>query len=318
MAFLSQAGNNTGAGQLQTTQGQFIPEVWTSQLVQDIEENLILAASPFTNRQYEGEFRREGDVVRIPHFVDGTVSDKGLVKAYGEIGTADHAALEYMKMTVAKGSSFHLEIDALHQLQTKGGIDLMSNLVAQRGRQTALAIDELVALTLLAALQGKDLNGAEDRAATVSGLPALELGAISTIQGTDVDTPAADAMSVYDYVVKMLEVLDTRSAPQDRYLFVSPRMRSCFCATRSSSTPRSTVAAARSWLRARSAPSSVCRLSWRTRWAATRGPTRRSSRRATRSSRASTCSWARPPLSPSSCRSPRWLRTTRRRPSRRP
>ncbi|MFE9455976.1 hypothetical protein [Streptomyces californicus] len=226
MAFLSQAGNNTGAGQLQTTQGQFIPEVWTSQLVQDIEENLILAASPFTNRQYEGEFRREGDVVRIPHFVDGTVSDKGLVKAYGEIGTADHAALEYMKMTVAKGSSFHLEIDALHQLQTKGGIDLMSNLVAQRGRQTALAIDELVALTLLAALQGKDLNGAEDRAAAVSGLPALELGAISTIQGTDVDTPAADAMSVYDYVVKMLEVLDTRSAPQDRYLFVSPRMRS--------------------------------------------------------------------------------------------
>jgi hypothetical protein len=226
MAFLSQAGNNTGAGQLQTTQGQFIPEVWTSQLISDIEENLILGASPFTNRQYEGDFRREGDVVRIPHFVDGTVTDKGLVKAYGEIGTADHAALEYMKMTVAKGSSFHLEIDALHQLQTKGGIDLMSNLVSQRARQTALAIDELVALTLLAALQGKDLNGAENRSATVSGLPSLELGAISKVQATDVNAPDTDKLSVYDYVVKMLEVLDTRSAPQDRYLFVSPRMRS--------------------------------------------------------------------------------------------
>jgi hypothetical protein len=102
----------------------------------------------------------------------------------------------------------------------------MSNLVSQRARQTALAIDELVALTLLAALQGKDLNGAENRTATVSGLPALELGAISKVQATDVNAPAADKLSVYDYVVKMLEVLDTRSAPQDRYLFVSPRMRS--------------------------------------------------------------------------------------------
>lgn len=211
--------------------GQFIPEIWTAQLLQDLEENLVLSASPFTNRQYEGEFRREGDVVRIPHFVDGTVTDKGLVKAYGEIGDADHAALEYMRMTVAKGSSFHIEVDSLHQLQTKAGIDLMSNLVAQRARATALAIDELVALTLLAAIQGKDLNGAEDRNAAVSGLPDLELGAITTV-GTGVSgegqvvKPANDDLSVYDYVVRMLEILDTRSAPQDRYLFVSPRMRS--------------------------------------------------------------------------------------------
>ncbi|MFD8088965.1 hypothetical protein [Streptomyces malaysiensis] len=226
MAFYSQAGNNAGAGQLQTTEGHFIPEVWESQLVADIEENLVLAQAPFVNNQYEGEFRREGDVIRIPHFVDETVSDKGMVKAYGEIGDADHAALEYMKMTVAKGSSFHLEIDALHQLQTKSGIDLMSNLVSQRARKTALAIDELVALTLLAALQGKDLNGAEDRNAAVSSLTALELGAISTVQAAQVNRPATEALSVYDYVVSMLETLDTRSAPQDRYLFVSPRMRS--------------------------------------------------------------------------------------------
>ncbi|WP_327294451.1 hypothetical protein [Streptomyces sp. NBC_01197] len=226
MALYTQSGNNTGAGQLQTTTGHFIPEIWTAQLLQDIEENLVLSGSPFTNRNYEGEFRREGDVIRIPHFVDGTVSDKGLVKAYGEIGDPDHAQLEYMKMTVAKGSSFHLEIDALHQLQTKSGIDLMSNLVAQRARASALAIDELVALTLIAGLSGKDLNGAADRNATVSGLPALELGAISTVQAAQVNAPATATLSVYDYIVKMLETLDTRSAPQDRWLFVSPRMRS--------------------------------------------------------------------------------------------
>lgn len=227
MALFNTPGNNAGAGQLQqSTGGQFIPEIWEAQTIQDIEENLVLAQSPFTNRTYEGQFQREGDVVRIPHFVDGTVTDKGLVKAYGTVGTRDRAQLEYMKMTVGKGSSFNLEIDSLHQLQTKSGIDLMSNLVAQRARATALAIDELVALTILAGLQGKDLNGAADRNAVVTGLPALELGAISTVQAAQVNRPATEVLSVYDYVVSMLEVMDTRSAPQDRWIFVSPRMRS--------------------------------------------------------------------------------------------
>lgn len=225
MALLSQSGNNTGAGALQTTTGHFIPEIWSAQLLQDIEENLVLSSATVTNRQYEGEFRREGDVVRIPHFVDGTVIDKGLVKAYGTIGAADHAALEYIKMTVAKGSSFHLEVDGLHQLQTKAGIDLMSNLVQQRARAAALAIDELVALTLIAAFSGKDLNGTEDRNATVSGLPALELGAIDAVTAADVDPGATREVTVYDYIVSMLENLDVKSAPQDRFLFISPRMR---------------------------------------------------------------------------------------------
>jgi len=224
MSFQTQAGNNAGAGALQTTSGHFIPEVWISQLLENLEENLVLSSATVTNRQYEGEFRREGDVIRIPHFVD-TVTDKGLVKAYGDIGTADRAQLEYIKMTVAKGSSFHIELDALHQLQTKAGIDLMSNLVAQRARATALAIDELVALTLLAAIQGKDLNGAEDRNATVSGLPALH-GSIDVVSSTTIDPDTTRKVTVYDYIVSMLENLDVKAAPQDRFLFISPRMRS--------------------------------------------------------------------------------------------
>jgi len=224
MSFQTQAGNNTGAGVLQTTSGQFIPEIWTAQLLQDLEENLVLSSATVTSRQYEGEFRREGDVVRIPHFVD-TVQDGGLVKAYEAIGDADHAQLEYIKMTVGKGSSFHIEVDGLHQLQTKAGIDLMSNLVRQRARATALAIDELVALTLLAAMSGKDLNGAEDRNASVSGLPALH-GTIDAVTAADIDPGATREVSVYDYIVSMMENLDIKSAPQDRFLFISPRMRS--------------------------------------------------------------------------------------------
>lgn len=222
MTFTTQTGNNPGAGALQATGGHFIPEVWTSQLLEDLDDNLVLGSPEIVNRQYEGEFRREGDVVRIPHFVD-TVSDKGIVKAYGEIGAADRAQLEYIKMTVAKGSSFHLELDNLHQLQTKSGIDLMSNLIGQRARVLANTMDSLIAKTLLAAVAGKDLNGSENPAATVSGLPALH-GKVDQI--LDANFSAAADISVYDFVVAMLENLDIKGAPQDRFLFISPKLRS--------------------------------------------------------------------------------------------
>ncbi|MFD7257168.1 hypothetical protein [Streptomyces sp. NPDC059874] len=222
MTFVTQPGNNTGAGALQTTGGQFIPEIWVSQLLEDLDDNLVLGSPEIVNRQYEGEFRREGDVIRIPHFVD-TVTDKGIVKAYGDIGTADHAQLEYIKMTVGKGSSFHLELDNLHQLQTKSGIDLMTNLVSQRARTLANTLDSLIAKTILAAVAGKDLNGTEDRNATVSGLPALHGSVTKLVDG---DFSAAQDISVYDFVVSMLEKLDIKGAPQDRYLFISPKLRS--------------------------------------------------------------------------------------------
>jgi len=208
----------------------FIPEIWIAELLQDLEEQLILSSAQFTNRDYEGEFKREGDVVHIPHFVNDQVEDKGVVPAYGTIGEADHASLQYLDMRVAKGSSFNIEVDALHQLQTKAGIDLMSNLIAQRARAMALKIDELVAKTLIAAISGKDLNGTADPNATVSGLTALH-GQIDQV--TDAPTGdnatrvlAAERLSVYDYVVTMLENLDIKSAPEDRFLFIAPRMRS--------------------------------------------------------------------------------------------
>ncbi|GCD99856.1 hypothetical protein [Embleya hyalina] len=219
----TQAGDKLNTG----VAGTFIPEIWTDQLLEDLEEALVLGSATITNRNYEGEFRREGDVIRIPHFVD-TVDDKGRVGAYGSIGDADRAELEYIKMTVNKGSSFHLEIDALHQLQTKAGIDLMSELIRQRGKALARTMDRVIAQTIVAAVAGKDSNGVE----AINVAPA-ELAKLPDLHGA-IDTAAlpqsvkdTKAVSVYDYVVDMLERLDVRSAPEDsRYLFIAPKLRS--------------------------------------------------------------------------------------------
>jgi len=209
---------------IQSTDNLFIPELWTAQLLEDLEGSLILGSAMVTNRNYEGEFRREGDVLHIPHFVD-TVRDFGLKKAYGAFsaGEMDHAELEYIKMTIQKGSSFRFEVDRLHQWQTKEGIDLMSNLVRQRARKLAETIDILVAQTITAAIGGKDLNSSLSKTvpATLAEWNALtdlhgEVKQLTLQTGTD---------GVYKTIVDMVMELDITNAPQDRYLIVAPSIR---------------------------------------------------------------------------------------------
>jgi hypothetical protein len=208
---------------LQTTNGLFIPELWTAQLLQDLEASLILGSALLTNRQYEGEFRRNGDVLHIPHFVD-TVRDFGVKKAYNSFAAneMDHAELEYIKLTVAKGSSFRFEVDALHQLQTQAGIDLMSNLVRQRARSTAQAIDYLVAQTVTAAIGGKDLNG-HSTSTVPTTLAAWN--ALPALHGEVEQLPVPAANATYGTIVDMVTYLDSVSAPQDRYLIIAPSVR---------------------------------------------------------------------------------------------
>ncbi|MFK0295481.1 hypothetical protein ACIQU6_34120 [Streptomyces sp. NPDC090442] len=211
---------DSGARLTEGVKGTFTPEIWEAQLLQDLEEQTVFASPRIVNTQYEGEFHKGGDTVRIPHFVD-TVEDKGLVKAYGSIGDADHAQLEYMRMTVQKGSSFHLEIDSLDQFFTQPGIDKFANLIRQRARKTAHALDKLVARTINHATAGKDFNSVEDESKAAQ-MTDIETGPIDALDSIDL----ADPKAVYNSVVEMLEELDIRSVPEDRWLMVSPKVRS--------------------------------------------------------------------------------------------
>ncbi|MFI1796362.1 hypothetical protein ACH427_03230 [Streptomyces sp. NPDC020379] len=220
------------AGGFNTTRGDgyqansgnvFIPELYSAQLLMDLEENLVLGSPLICNRNFEGEFQREGDVLHVPHFVDDTVHDKGTVAAYDSIADADHASLEYMDVRVRKGSSFNIEIDDVHQWQTKSGLDLFGNLVSQRARRTAITIDSLIAKTIAHAIEGRDYNGVP-----AGGTPASDSlhGKIKKFEGTE--NSAGDRLTddVYDILVDMLQELDVNLAPESRYLVISPKIRS--------------------------------------------------------------------------------------------
>ncbi|MER6912243.1 hypothetical protein ABT354_11265 [Streptomyces sp. NPDC000594] len=163
-------------------------------------------------------------MLHVPHFVD-TVEDKGTVPAYGEIaGEADHASLEYMDVAVRKGSSFKLEVDGVHQWQTKNGVNLFLELLAQRARKTAIAIDSLIAKTIAFGVEGKDYNGVKS-----GGAPAANTlhGKVKKFEGSTPNAPG-DRLTddVYDIFVDMMQELDVNQAPDSRYLVISPKVKS--------------------------------------------------------------------------------------------
>ncbi|MEO3860129.1 hypothetical protein [Acrocarpospora sp. B8E8] len=217
MAFVDGLYTDAGTRLTNGTAGVFIPEVWTSQLLTDTEDRLVLG-SLFGTNTYEGEFRKEGDTIRIPHFQD-TVADKGVVPAYGSIGTADRAALEYVKMQVAKGSSFHFEVDSLHALQTKQGIDLMSELVRQRARRTAIALDSLVATAIVqASIETATNSGLGKDANSDGGTAALHGLVESVVLGTG-------TQARYNQLVDMIALLDDVNAEGERFLVIGTSVK---------------------------------------------------------------------------------------------
>ncbi len=158
----------------------------------------------------------------MPHFVDDTVSDKGTVNAYASIGEADHASLEYMDVRVRKGSSFNIEIDGVHQWQTKDGISLFENLVTQRARKTAIAMDSLIAKTIAHGVEGRDYNGVK---AGKTPAPDSLHGKVKKFESAENAAGDRLADDVYDVLVDMLQKLDVNQAPENRYLIISPKVK---------------------------------------------------------------------------------------------
>lgn len=53
----------------------FIPELWTAQILSALRKILVYAAPGVVNRDYEGEIQAHGDTVHITSFADPTVRD---------------------------------------------------------------------------------------------------------------------------------------------------------------------------------------------------------------------------------------------------
>lgn len=186
--------------------GTFIPEIWSSQIFVDLESTLVLSGGLISNKQYEGEIREQGDTVRIPHFLDKATVGEGY-DPYSEIGDANRAELDSLLIRIDQARTLHFEVDDLHQLQTKSGLNLMQNLTQTHARALAESMDRHVASTIKAAVNGEDHNFNDGDLH----------GSVKVLD------PASDGISIYQRVIEARTVLDINNVPTGgRYLLIGP------------------------------------------------------------------------------------------------
>ncbi len=174
----------------------FIPELWSAELLVNLKNQLVWASDSIVNRNYEGEVSRFGDTVRINSI--GAVSVSDYVK------NSNHAAPEtlsdsQMVLTIDQAKMFNFQIDDVDRAQQNP--KLMS--AAMREAAYALA------------------NTTDD---FVSALINSAVPAANTL--TDVDADAADGSEderVYRALVDLSVKLDENNTPTDgRYAVMKP------------------------------------------------------------------------------------------------
>jgi N4-gp56 family major capsid protein len=171
----------------------FIPEVWSSELLVALEKAHVYAASGVVNRDYEGEISNAGDTVRITSLNEPTV---GTYTAHTDI-TIEQLTDTQQTLLIDQAKYFAFILDDLERRQSVDGGTLMT----EQARKAAYKLRDTVD-TFVAGLMA-------------AGVDAGNLVAEATV-------PAAE---VYDLLVDLSVMLDEDNVPEDgRWAVVTPAM----------------------------------------------------------------------------------------------
>ena len=189
--------------------GTFIPEIWSSKLIEKFYASTVLAA--ISNTDYEGEIKSKGDKVIIRTKPTITIKD---YKADGAL-EFERPSSNVIEMLIDKGKYFNLILDDVMEIQSD--INMMNLWSDDAAQQFKLVVDREVLLSLI----GK-------AAPTNRGLTA---GAISLsinlgVTGTPVvivpRNPTTGQIEVVDLIVRLGQALDENNIPETGRWVVIP------------------------------------------------------------------------------------------------
>jgi hypothetical protein len=181
--------------------GTFIPEIWSSKLVDKFYDATVLAA--IANTDYEGEIQSYGDTVNIRTRPDVTIRDY----APDQMLEVERPSSDIVQLLIDQGHYFNTILDDVYR--TQSDIDLMNIWAEDASEQMKIRVDRnvLAALPLTANAQNRGLT-----AGRLSG--DINLGAT----GTPRIVTKAD---VVDFIVDMGLTLDEQNVPETgRFLIV--------------------------------------------------------------------------------------------------
>lgn len=172
----------------------FIPDVWSAELLVALERAQVFASPLVVNRNYEGQVRGAGDSVKITGLVDPTI---GTYTPHSDI-TVEDIDDDTRTLLINQAKYFAFEVDDVEASQAAGPV--IAEQTRKAGYLLRSAVDSYVAAQILAD--------------TASGNKVAE----ATISA------AADA---YEVLVSLSQILDEDDVPEDnRFAVVAPEFYS--------------------------------------------------------------------------------------------
>ncbi len=199
---------NTGGTQMPVYnsegQSKFVPEIWSSKLLEKFYDSTIFNA--ISNTDYEGEIKNHGDKVIIRTTPDLTVQDYTV----GKDLVYETPTSESKELVIDKAKYFAFTLKDVDKVQSD--LNLMNDWATDGSEQMKIAIDK----TILSGIQGKaDALNQGDKAGRISKNINLGKDAASGELQVGKDT-------ILDLIVDAGTVLDEQNVPENGRWLVIP------------------------------------------------------------------------------------------------
>lgn len=171
----------------------FIPEIWSQKLLKIFDKNAVMAN--LVNRDFEGEIKNAGDIVKVRTFGDVTIND------YTRDMTISFQALTdpMQEMTIDQQKYFAFKVDDLDKAQAN------TNILEGYVGRAAIGIRNIIDTRLLSHHADADSGN---------------------VIGTDGAPITLTTSNIYSYIADMSELLDQANVPsEDRNLVITPKFK---------------------------------------------------------------------------------------------
>lgn len=168
----------------------FIPELWSARLLDALEKTHV--AANLVNRDYEGEIKKQGDIVHICTVGDITVSD---YTSNSDIAAPQQLTASDTALEITQAKYFNFQIDDVDAAQAAGG--LMDSAMSK----SAYALKDIADKYILGVLASGAATGN-----IVGGTTAVAL----------------TSANIYENIINLRMLLDKQGVPVEGRTIVIP------------------------------------------------------------------------------------------------
>lgn len=182
--------------------GTFIPEVWSSKLIEKYYDNTVLSA--ISNTNYEGEIRNQGDKVIIRTTATLEINDYSI----GQTLVNQRPEAPVVELNIDKGFYWSTIIDDVVEKQQD--IDQMNLWAQDAAEQLKIKLDSRVLGSIVPDVAATNKGATAGR---ISG--NIDLGVTGAPEAVTKD-------NILEYILKMGQVLDEQNVPETGRFLVLP------------------------------------------------------------------------------------------------